>query len=124
MTTSQRLIAGLWRLTSLPPMLAHELTHFLLALPWAEQSAIVVDDSGPFHGVDWTDDAPRAAIVLSSLGPTFVGTIAGGIGLWHLWHSPPSSARQWVLVGVSAIWWSIYAAPSPADADIHGGKTD
>jgi hypothetical protein len=109
----------LWRVMSLPATLLHELTHFLLALPWADQSAIIVDDQGICHGVDWTDDAPRWAIILASLGPTFLGALVGIIGLWRLATVPPGGSREWLIAGALAAYWSIYVAPSGDDLDIH-----
>lgn len=114
-----RLAHALWRIASLPATLAHELTHLLLALPWATESAIVIDDVGAAHLVDWEPGTPRWAIVLASLGPTILGSIVGLVGLWLLVQSPPGTLNDWLLAGAIAGWWVIYASPSPADLDFH-----
>jgi len=122
--TLQRLGHSWWRLVSLPPTMLHELTHFLLSLPWAEGSAIICDDEGVVHGVNWTDDAPRWGIVLASLGPTFLGALVGIIGLWRLATVPPGGSREWLIAGTLAAYWSIYVAPSDDDLDIHNPGED
>jgi len=108
-----------WRLASLPATLAHELTHLLLGLPWAEQSAIIVDDQGICHGVDWSDETPQWAVVLSSLGPTLLGSLVGLIGLWRVLTVPPGSSRAWLLSAALAAYWVIYVMPSGDDLDIY-----
>lgn len=120
----QRLGHVWWRLLSLPATMAHELTHMLLAVPWAEESAIIVDDVGVVHAVNWTDDAPRWGIILSSLGPTFLGALVGFVGLWQLLTSTPSGPNDWLIAGALAAWWVIYATPSGDDLDIYTGNTD
>lgn len=113
-----RLTAGLWRLASWPATLLHELTHMLLALPWAEESAIIVDgDVG--HYVNWSPTAPQWAILLASLGPTLLGSLVGVVGLYQLVTSPPGTVAEWLLAGAIAGWWTIYAAPSGDDLDLH-----
>jgi len=115
----RRVAHAIWRVVSLPAMLAHELTHLLLSLPWATESAIVIDDLGAAHLVDWEPGTPRWAIVLASLGPTLLGSAVGLVGLWQLLQSPPGNLNQWLLAGAIAGWWTIYAAPSGTDLDIH-----
>jgi hypothetical protein len=108
-----------WQLMSLPASMLHELTHFVLAQPWAEQSAIIWDDQGLVHGVDWQPETPRWAIVLASLGPTILGSLVGLVGLWRLLTAPPATLNEWLIAGAIAGWWTIYASPSPDDLDIY-----
>lgn len=117
--TVTRIGRATWRWASMPATLAHELTHFLLALPWAEESAIISDEEGIIHGVTWTDDAPQWAIWLASLGPTFLGAVVGAVGLWQLASHPPASLNDWLLAATVAAYWVIYAAPSSDDLNIH-----
>ena len=58
-------------LITAPPTIAHELTHGVLALPWARQLVFVFepDTASASVGVDWVDDAPTWAIVLAHFGP-------------------------------------------------------
>jgi len=102
----------------------HELTHFLLALPWAEESAIIADQQGLAHGVTWTDDAPTWAIVLASLGPTFLGALVGVVGLFRLVTQPPATMNQWLLSAAIAGYWVIYASPSGEDLDIYDNNSE
>jgi hypothetical protein len=117
--TIHTISAGLWRLASWPATLLHELTHMLLALPWAEESAIIVDDVGVAHHVNWRQDTPMWAIVLASLGPTMLGSVVGLVGLIQLVTTPPGTVTEWLLAGAIAGWWTIYAAPSGDDLNIH-----
>jgi hypothetical protein len=124
MTQYIALLATLaWRLASWPATLLHELTHLLLALPWTEESAIIVDDAGVAHYCTWRDDAPTLGIVLASLGPTILGSVVGLIGLIQLVTAPPGTLNDWLIAGAIAGWWVIYAAPSSDDLDINGDHT-
>jgi hypothetical protein len=110
-----------WRLLSLPATLAHELTHLLLALPWADESAIIFDGRGPAHYVNWQDSVPRSAVVLASLGPTILGSVVGLVGLVLMLQDPPAG-RELVLAGGVAAWWVIYVSPSPDDLDLYSAQ--
>jgi len=90
----------------------------LVALPWAEESAIIVDDRGPAHYVTWADETPLWAVVLASLAPTMLGTVVGIIGLLRLLIAPPATAGQTLVAAAIAGYWVIYVAPSPDDLDI------
>lgn len=113
------LMAVCWRLASLPPTLAHELTHMLLSVPWADETAIAWHEHGVSNFVAWSEDAPQWAVVLASLGPTFLGALVGIGGLWQIVAAPPSSGTDMLITGALAAWWVIYAAPSPDDMDIY-----
>jgi len=117
--TLQRLGSAAWRVGSLPATLLHELTHFVLGLPWADESAIVADGDGVVHGINWEPDTPQWAIVMCSLGPTILGSLVGAVGLWRLVVAPPGTTRTWLLAGALAAYWVIYVTPSGDDLDIH-----
>lgn len=109
-----------WRVASFPAMLLHELTHYLLALPWSDESVVVIGEGGQaVHAVDYRDDVPGWAPILASLGPTMLGALVGLIGLWRLVQTPPGSINEWLLAGAIASYWVIYVAPSGADLDFN-----
>jgi len=112
------MIRTLSKAVSWPAMILHELTHMALALPWADESAIIVDETGPAHHVNWADDTPLWAVALTSLGPTLLGSLVGLVGLWRLLTAPPASASDMLVAAAIAGYWVIYVAPSPADLDI------
>jgi hypothetical protein len=106
---------------TLPPTLAHEATHYLLARPWAADvrlrgllSARPVCEVGA-----WADEAPRWGPVLAAYGPLVCGLLLALAGL--LWAAVvgvgqlPRTTQTWLLAGVAAIWWGIYSWPSRAD---------
>ena len=111
-----------WQLASLPPTLAHELTHWLVSLPWADESAVIHDEQGFVHGVNWTDETPDWAIVLTSIAPLLLGSVVGLIGLWRLIAAPPGSPREWLVAGSLAGYWVIYVAPSGDDLNFQTGE--
>lgn len=115
----QTTAATLARAISWPATLAHELTHMLVALPWAVESAIIVDERGPAHYVRWDDDTPAWAVWLASLAPTLLGSAVGLIGLLRLLTAPPATLNTWLLAGAIAGYWTIYVAPSHDDRDIN-----
>lgn len=109
-----------WRVASFPAMLLHELTHYLLALPWSEESVVVIGEGGQaVHAVDYRDDVPEWVPLLASLGPTVLGSVAGLYGLYRLFASPPGTVNQWLVAGALAAYWVIYVAPSGDDLDLY-----
>jgi len=118
-----RLLDALWRLGSLPPTVAHEATHWLLARPVAREVRLRWRGRRhPSVAAAWRRDAPRVGIVLASIGPTILGTAMGLIALsWTLLDAGsvsgalPSTTRQWLLTSVVAVWWGIYSWPSAGD---------
>lgn len=109
-----------WRVASFPATLLHELTHYLLALPWSDESVVVIGEGGDaLHAVDYRDDVPAWAPIVASLGPTMLGSLVGVIGLYRLLNSPPGGLNEWLLVGGLTAWWVIYVAPSGDDLDFH-----
>jgi hypothetical protein len=107
----------------MPATLAHELTHWLVSLPWAEQSGVCYTPAGFDHVAEWGDDVPTWAIILTSIAPTLLGSLVGLIGLWRLFNAPPGSTRAWLVTGSIAGWWVIYVAPSADDLDFSAKYT-
>lgn len=118
------LTTACWSIASLPATLAHEVTHWLvsLSMPWSEQSAVIHDGSGFVHGVEWGEETPLWAIVLTSIAPTLLGSVVGCVGLYRLFLAPPGTTRAWFVSAAIAGWWVIYACPSADDLDFSGGN--
>jgi len=119
MSASTRALSACWRVASLPATLAHELTHMLLSVPWADETAVAWHRDGVACFTAWSDEAPQWAIVLSSLGPTLIGSIAGIGGLWQLFTAPPETSSGLLTTAAIAAWWVIYVTPSGDDLDIY-----
>lgn len=113
----RRVAAGLSRAVSLPPALAHELTHLLLSLPWADSAALQFEADGGAHlHVDWAEGAPAWGIWLAFRGPLLLGSVAGVAGLWQLASGGlPDDPSGTLLAAAVAGWWIIYVVPSAAD---------
>jgi hypothetical protein len=103
---------------SWPATLLHELTHFLLALPWADENAIIRDEGGVAHYCSWGEDVSAWSVWLVSLGPTLLGSVVGVIGLWRLVSAPPGTAGEALVAAAIAGYWIIYVVPSGDDLDI------
>lgn len=106
---------------TLPAVLAHEATHYALAVPVASEVRLRDPFSArPGCEVDW-GEAPGWARALAATGPLLCGLVLALTGL--LWAASagrgeiPTTIRRWVLVGVAATWWGIYTYPSPADRE-------
>jgi hypothetical protein len=120
MSRAVGLLRSIVATVTLPPTLAHEATHGVIAAPWADELALVVDPAGvdAALGVDWKDDVPAWALVLSAYGPLVVGALVGVAGIVRLAAGGvPREPTRLVVLGVLAIWWSIYSWPSSDDRD-------
>ena len=106
---------------SLPAALLHELSHALVALPWADAVAVQFDGSGGAAcEVSW-EDPPDYAVLLAAYAPLWLGTVVGAIGLWSFVTGPqPQSLNDWLLSGALAGYWVVYVAHDPRDR----GETD
>jgi hypothetical protein len=113
--TLTKLFTASWRAASLPPALAHELTHFVFALPWASTTALVFEDGHAGLHVDWHDDAPGWGVALAAYGPFIVGMVIGLVGLGSLLSGEAPALESWPAIGALSIWWAIYVWPSPDD---------
>jgi hypothetical protein len=118
------LTAACWAVASMPATLAHEVTHWLVSLPWSEQSAVIHDGSGFVHGVEWSDETPAWAVVLTSIAPTILGSVVGCVGLYRLLTAPPPTTRAWLVSASIAGWWVIYVCPSADDLDFSRSTAD
>jgi hypothetical protein len=101
----------------MPATLAHEVTHWVVSLPWSEQSAVIHDETGFVHGVEWRDETAAWVVILTSLAPTILGSAVGLVGLYRLFTVPPGNTRQWLITAAIAGWWVIYVCPSDDDLD-------
>jgi len=107
-----------FKIVTLPPMLAHELAHGLTAVPSADRVTLVLDDGRPRVGVDWATER-EAAIWLSKLSPLILGLSSLLVVSWLLAHDPwrPDSIADTILAATLAIWWLIFSHVSPSDLE-------
>jgi hypothetical protein len=101
-----------------PASLLHELAHAAVATPGAKRVSVDDPVGTPSVRVEWRPDASGWLIVAAAYAPLLSGIVAGTIGLaWMLASGlpAPETARQWTVLGVTAIWYAIYVTPSPSD---------
>jgi len=105
-------------LLTLPGFLLHELTHAVVAAPWARRVAVSLDlrTGHPRARIDWRcDDPPKAA---SAIAPFAIG-MAAMVGFFLLWVSAgmpmTSGVQQFAAVVVGIMQWIIYTTPSGED---------
>jgi len=118
----------LFALLALPGTLAHELTHAIASLPWAQRLALVVE---PRSGraavrVDWRETAGDRARALAALAPLAAGTVAliAAINLWVRGGLPVLQSAGVLQWGLVAAWWSVYMVPSEADRETARGDRE
>jgi len=112
------LIQRLGALASLPPALAHELAHALVALPWADSVSVEFDGEGRASCyVDWaSDDPPAYAALLAAYAPLWIGALLGLAGLGLLTTGPtPQTLQGWLIVSVFGAYWTVFVAHDPRD---------
>lgn len=93
---------------SLPPTLAHELTHWAVARCGTDDAALAVEVAGGRAVAAWPPLDSALLRALAFLAPTLVGVMLAAV---------------WVAAGVELSGWRtllalgllIYSAPSPAD---------
>jgi hypothetical protein len=112
------LYGWLVRATVWPSTVAHEMTHLIVSLPWAVETALLIDDAGPRHVVRYGEETPRWAVWLTSLAPALLGTIVAIGGAWLLLTAPPESGTGWLLAAALAWAWVVFMSPSTSDLDI------
>jgi hypothetical protein len=113
-----RRLTLLTSLVTWPAFLLHELAHAAVATLGAESVAISDPVGSPSVRVEWRDDVSGWLIVASAYAPLVSGIAVGTLGVvWALVSGVPlpSDARQWLVVGIAAIWYGIYVMPSPSD---------
>jgi hypothetical protein len=112
--------ARLAALVAFPVALAHELSHYLAALPWADESAILLEPAGGRATtlITWRADAPRWAVALACLFPTVLGAGLGVAALvwWGLAGlAVPADLEGWMRLTIGALSWGVFTWPSPSD---------
>jgi len=112
------LVNRLAALASLPAALAHELSHALVALPWAEEVSVSFDGEGGAQcHVVWRDDGPpEYASLMAAYAPLWIGMPVGVLGLWALaTGSLPQTLQDWLVPSVAAGYWVVFIAHDPRD---------
>jgi hypothetical protein len=105
-------------LLTLPPTVAHELTHAVVSKPWADRQAIADPLSlRPTCQVWWREGAPQSAVAFAALAPLILGVLVGlaAIAWVFVEGRVPATAEDWLTTAVAAIWWGIYVSPSRSD---------
>ncbi len=95
---------------SLPPTLAHELSHFAIARLGTDDAQFAVEVTGGRALAAWPPLESRALRVFAFLAPTVFGT-----ALAALWLFSGVSLDGWRLI--AAVGLGIYTIPSPADIE-------
>jgi len=93
---------------SLPPTLAHELTHWLVARLGTRDAEIAVELAGGRAIAAWPPLESRALRVFAFLGPTVFGSV-----LALVWLFSGISVDGWRLI--FAVGLAIYTVPSAHD---------
>lgn len=108
----------LFGLATLLPALLHELTHALVAAPWAERVTVSIDPggSGAVCGIEWRDDAPTLGQATAMIAPTLAGTTGAAIGgVWLVEQGLPGSPTGLGLYAVAVVGWAVYTGASARD---------
>lgn len=116
---------NLTRLPGWPALLAHELTHAVVAQPFAETS-IRWRTTTPHVELDWQAGTPRLAVWCAHLAPTILGGLTAALTLFVVAEvvsmgmpsNPFHTAAVALLVGYN---WLLYAFPSREDRRPFGG---
>lgn len=116
----KRRLTPLLALLSLPPTLAHELTHAVVSLPWARELALVIEPRGAAASVyvDYYDSVPSWAVVAAHYAPLVIGSLLGAAaGAWWLLtaQQAPTTAVGWAKLSIALSAWWVYVTPSRAD---------
>ena len=93
---------------SLPPTLAHEATHWLVARTQTDDAALAVEVTGGRAIAAWPPIESPLIRFLAFLGPTVFGSI-----LTAIWLLSPTTIDGWRLI--LAVGLAIYTVPSGAD---------
>ena len=104
----------------LPAKIAHEATHALGWLPWAERISLWVEPDDGTAAVDVAydpDRTPQCGIILAATLPMWTGIGAGGLLVaWVLaTGQTPASLREWATAAIVTMWWGHYSWPSASD---------
>src|SRR6056297_17612 len=103
-----RRLTQLASVLSLPPTLAHELTHWAVARLGTDDAQFAVEVSGGRALAAWPPLDSRALRVFAFLGPTVFGSVLAAV-----WLVSGVDLSGWRLL--FAVGLAIYTVPSPAD---------
>ena len=97
-----------------PALPLHELTHAIVAQPWADQ--VDIDWHDPVTTMRWVD-APPQAVILAHIAPLMIGCLIGATGLLLLAQGfvPDLSLITWAWIAGN---WINYTALSARDLSI------
>jgi len=109
-----RALAGV---CSLPPTLAHEMTHWAVARSVTDDAAFAVDVTGGRAAAAWPPLESPLIRFLAFLAPTVFGSVL--IALWGLSGTTVDGWRLILAVGLA-----VYTTPSRADVRGAVGKQD
>lgn len=103
-----------------PSTVAHELTHAVVAWPWAKRVDVnVTRPAGEnYVAIDWRDGVTRWQVAVASLAPFLMGILAlvAALILWVAGgFSLPESGVELAKMAIVAMWWVLYAVPSADD---------
>lgn len=103
-----------------PSTVAHELTHAVVAYPWADSIDVNVTRPAGENAVyiDWREGVARWQVAVASLAPFLMGIVAlvAALVLWVTGgFSLPTSGVELAKMAVVAMWWALYMVPSPDD---------
>jgi hypothetical protein len=115
-------VTRLAALVAFPIALVHELGHYLAALPWADDSVILIDPAGGTATtfIDFDDGAPRWAVALACVFPTVLGVAIGTAALvwWGLEGlATPADLEGWMRLAIASLSWGVFSWPSREDIE-------
>lgn len=118
MNRARRLAA----LIAFPIALVHELGHYLAALPWADDSIMLIDPAGgrATTFIEFHNDAPRWAVAIACVFPTVLGVIVatGALVWWGLEGlAMPVDLVGWMRLSIGALSWGVFTWPSADDLE-------
>jgi len=104
-------------LATFPARLAHELTHVIAGLPWAERWQVRINEHGADARIQWREGTPGWAVALHALAPLIIGCVVAGLALGQLATGRPlpqtiEAALWWTL---GTLTWLLYTLPSDGD---------
>lgn len=99
-----------------PGIVFHELTHVVVARPWAAETGVDWSGDAPLARMVWPPETPAWAVVAAHLAPVVVGTFIGSFAAATVLNDPQAVAGvSPSLAGYLALNWLAYALPSPSD---------
>ncbi|WP_224332870.1 hypothetical protein [Haloprofundus halobius] len=116
----------LWHLLT-PAVPLHELTHALVALPWASNVETDLQRGDAEVRITWRDETPLWAVYLAHLAPMLVGlglvlVAVATIGVPSASSLEGLGIHEAGLLLILACNWAIYSFPSYEDRHPLGSK--